>query len=66
MTLHNYFIYTQYIYKYIIWNHKCDNESDAVRKSVHVRELCDWRDKYDCICVDKIECKTTMDILCKI
>ncbi len=22
------------------WNHKCDNESDAVRLSVQVRELC--------------------------
>ncbi len=27
------------------WNHKCDNESDAVRLNVLVRELCGWRDK---------------------
>ncbi len=33
-------------------NHKCDNESDAVRLSVQVRELCGWG-----------ECKT-IDFLC--
>ncbi len=27
------------------WNHKYDNKSDAVRMSVQVRELCEWRDK---------------------
>ncbi len=27
------------------WNHKSDNESDAVILSVQVRELCGWRDK---------------------
>ncbi len=30
------------------WNHKCDNESDAVKLSVQVRELCGWRDKCNC------------------
>ncbi len=30
-----------------VLNHKSDNESDAVRLSVHVRELCGWRN----ICV---------------
>ncbi len=24
------------------WNHICDNESDAVRLSVQIRELCEW------------------------
>ncbi len=27
------------------WNKTCDNESDAVRLSVQIRELCGWRDK---------------------
>ncbi len=31
-----------------IWNHKCDNEIDAVRLSVQIRELCGWRDKCNC------------------
>ncbi len=48
----------------IFWNHKCDNESDAVGLSVQVRELCGWRDKYNCTFHDKIECKTITDILC--
>ncbi len=43
------------------WNNKCDNESDAVRSSVQVRELCGWRDKCDCTFVDKVECKTIID-----
>ncbi len=29
-------------------NPKCDNESDAVRLSIQVRELCRWRDKCNC------------------
>ncbi len=29
-------------------NHKCDNESDAVRLSVQVREICGWRYKCNC------------------
>ncbi len=46
------------------WNHKCDNESDAVRLSVQGRELCGWRDKCNCTFLDKIECKTIIDFLC--
>ncbi len=42
-------------------NHKCDKESDVVRLSVPVRELCGWRDKCDCIFLDKVECKTIID-----
>ncbi len=45
-------------------NHKCDNESDAVRLSVQVRELCRWRDKCKCTFLDKVECKTIIDFLC--
>ncbi len=46
------------------WNDKCDNESDAVRVSVQVRVLCEWRDKCDCIFLDKVECKTIIGFLC--
>ncbi len=46
-----------------VWNHKCDNESDAVRFSVQVRELCGWRDKCNCTFLDKVECKTIIDFL---
>ncbi len=47
-----------------VWNHKCDNESDAVRLSVQVRELCGWRDKCNCTFLDKVGCKTIIDFLC--
>ncbi len=47
------------------WNYKCDNESDAVRLSVQVRELCGWRDKKcNCTFLNKVECKTIIDFLC--
>ncbi len=45
------------------WNQRCDNES-AVRLSVQIRELCEWRDKCDCRFLDKVECKTIIDFLC--
>ncbi len=48
----------------IFFNHKCDNESDAVRLSVQVRECCKWRDKCDCTVVDKVKCKTIINFLC--
>ena len=44
-----------------IWIHRCANESDAVIASEQVRELCDWRDKCDCMLFDKVECKTIID-----
>ncbi len=47
-----------------VCNHKCDNQSDAVRLSAHCRELCGWIDKYDCTFLDKVECKTIIDFLC--
>ncbi len=46
------------------WNHKCNSESDAVRLSVQVRELCGWRDRCNCTFLDKVECKTIIDFLC--
>ncbi len=36
------------------WNHKCDNEIEAVRLSVQVRELCGWRDKCNCTFLDNV------------
>ncbi len=46
------------------WSHKCDNENDAVRLSVQVRELCGWRDKCNCTFLDKVECNTVINFLC--
>ncbi len=46
------------------WNHKCDNESDAVRLSFHVKELCGWRDKCNCTFLEKVEGNTIIDVLC--
>ncbi len=37
-----------------VWNHKCDNESDAVRLSVQVKEICGLRDKCNCTFLDKV------------
>ncbi len=42
-------------------HNKCDNESDAVRLNVQVREFCGWRDKCNCTFLDKVECKTIID-----
>ncbi len=46
------------------WNHKCDNESDAVRLIALVRELCGWRDKCNCTFLGKVECKAIIGFLC--
>ncbi len=43
-------------------NHKCDSESDAVRLSVQVRELCGWRDKGICTFLDKLEVVTVISV----
>ncbi len=29
-----------------MWNQKVNSESDEVRMSVQIRELCEWRAKY--------------------
>ncbi len=44
-----------------VWNPKCDKESDAVRLSVQVRELCDWRYTWHCTFLNKVQCKTIID-----
>ncbi len=36
------------------WNHICNNESDAVRLSVQVREMCGRRDKSNSTFLDKV------------
>ncbi len=38
-------------------------QSDAVRLNVQVRELCEWSNKYECILLDKVECKTIIEVL---
>ncbi len=43
---------------------KCDNESDVIRLSVQVKELCEWREKCDCIFFDMVECKTIIGFSC--
>ncbi len=43
------------------WSHKCDNENDAVRLGIHVREFGEQRDTCDCTFPDKVECKTIID-----
>ncbi len=45
------------------WNHKCDNESDAVGLSVQVRELCGWSDKCNCTFLVNLGCITIIDFL---
>ncbi len=45
-----------------IWHHRCENERDAIRLCVQVRELCGWRDKCNCTFLDKVECKIITDV----
>ncbi len=50
---------------YEMWKQKVTNsESDAVRMSVQIRELCEWRDKCDCTFLTKDECQTIINDLC--
>ncbi len=35
------------MYVYEMWKQKVNSESDEVRMCVLIRELCEWRDKYD-------------------
>ncbi len=41
---------------YEMWKQKVKSESDEVRMSVQIRELCEWRDKCDCTFLTKDEC----------
>jgi len=47
-----------------IWEQKCENESDADRLSVQIRELCEWRDRCERTLLKKGECKSIIDFLC--
>ncbi len=39
--------YMEEINVYEMWKQKVNSESDEVRMSVQIRELCEWRDKCD-------------------
>ncbi len=47
-----------------MWKEKVNSESDKVRMSVHIRELCEWIDKCDCTFLIKDYHQTTMNDLC--
>ncbi len=42
---------------YEMWNQKVNSERDEVRMSVQIRELCKWRDNYDCTFLAKDACQ---------
>ncbi len=43
---------------YEMWKQNINSESDEVRMSVHIGELCEWRDKCDCTFLSKDDCQT--------
>ncbi len=52
---------------YEMWKQKVNSESDEVRMSVPIRELCEWsqwRGKCDCILLTNGECQTIINNLC--
>ncbi len=49
---------------YDMWHQMVNSDSDEVRMSVQIRELCEWRDKCDCTFLTKDECQTIIDDLC--
>ncbi len=50
---------------YEMWKQKINSESDEVRVSVQIRELCEWRDKCDCTFLTNDGCQTIINDLCK-
>ncbi len=49
---------------YEMWKETVYSESDEVRMSVQIRELCEWRDKCDCSFLTKDGCQTIINDLC--
>ncbi len=49
---------------YEMWKQKVNSESNEVRMSVQIRELCDCRDKCDYTFLTKDECQTIINNLC--
>ncbi len=51
---------------YEMWKQKVNSDSNEVRMSVQIRELCNhkWRDKCDCTFLTKDECHTIINDLC--
>ncbi len=57
-------LYIDEMNAYEMWKQKVNSESDEVRISVQIRELCEWRDKCDCTFLTKDECQTIINDLC--
>ncbi len=57
-------LYMEEINVYEMWKQKVNSENDEVRKSVQIRELCEWRDKFDCTFLTQDECQTIINDLC--
>ncbi len=49
---------------YEMWKQKVNSESDEVRMSVQIKELCERRDKCDCTFLTMDECQTIINDLC--
>ncbi len=60
-----YFANQNFMWMNKCWEQKVNNrESDEVRMSVQIRELCEWRDKYDCTFLSKDEFQTIINGPC--
>ncbi len=57
-------VYMEEMNVYKMWKQKVNSENDEVRKSVQIRELCEWRDKCDCTFLTKDVCQTIINDLC--
>ncbi len=50
-------LYMEEMNVYEMWKQKVNSESDKVRMSVQIRELCEWKDNCDCTLLTKDECQ---------
>ncbi len=57
-------LYMEEMNVYDMWKQKVNSESNEVRMSVQIRELCEWRDKCDYTFLTKDECQTIINGLC--
>ena len=47
-----------------MWKDKCDEESEHIRISEQINELCGWRDRCHESFLSRSDCKTMIDFLC--
>ncbi len=47
-----------------LWNERCANEEEIIRKCEHVRELCEVRHRCGTSILDKEESYTIIEFLC--